>query len=119
MTRKDLLYFGPSLTLAVGIVGSAFIAKRTAGSGAWLLAGPLLLALAVVGADAWASRWRGGPARPSWAAVILGGSFLLASLTVGLRDPGLVRESLPVLGAIGWAALFWESGSRGRTCGSA
>lgn len=119
MTRKNLLYFGPSLVLAAGIIGSALIAKQTAGPGAWLLAGPLFLALAVVGADAWASQWRGGPARPSWAAVILGGSFLLASLIEGLRDPALVRESLPVLGSTAWITLFSRSASRSRACGSA
>jgi hypothetical protein len=115
MTRKNLLDFGPSLMVAAGIVGSAFIAVRTAGVGGWVLAGPLLLALAVVGADAWASRRRGGPARPSWAAVILGSSFLLASLILG--DPRLVRESLPVLGSVAWVTLL-RPGSRGRTCGS-
>jgi len=115
MTRKDLFNLGPSLMIAAGIIGSTFIAVRAAGAGGWVLAGPLLLALAVVGADTWASRRRGGPARPSWAAVILGSAFLLASLIVG--DPGLVRESLPVLGSVAWVTLL-RPGSRGRTCGS-
>lgn len=115
MKRENLLGLSPSLVLAAGIIGSAFIAPRAAGARGWVLAGPLLLALAVVGADAWASRRRGGPARPSWAAVILGGSFLLASLILG--DPGLVRTSLPVLGTVAWVTLL-RPGSRGRTCGS-
>lgn len=115
MTRKDLLAFGPSLMVAAGIIGSTFIAPRTAGSGGWVLAGPLLLALAVVGADAWDSQRRGGPARPSWAAVILGSAFLLTSLILG--DPRLVRESLPVLGTVAWVTLFLPR-SRRRTCGS-
>jgi hypothetical protein len=115
MPRKDLLDLGPSLMVAAGIIGSTFIAVRAAGAGGWVLAGPLLLALAVVGADAWGCRRRGGPARPSWAAVILGGSFLLSSLILG--DPGLVKDSLPVLGTVAWITLL-RPGSRRRTCGS-
>ncbi|HEY2291800.1 MAG TPA: hypothetical protein VGM86_13960 [Thermoanaerobaculia bacterium] len=115
MTRENLLDLGPSLTVAAGIIGSTLIAVRASGSGGWLLAGPLLLALAVVGADAWASRRRGGPSRPSWAAMILGGSFLVASLILG--DPGLVRASLPGLGTVAWVTLL-RPGSRRRTCGS-
>ncbi len=115
MTRKDLLDLGPSLMVAAGIIASTFIAVRAGGAGGWFLAGPLFLALVVVGADAWVSRRRGGPARPSWAAVILGGSFLLASLILG--DPRLVKDSLPVLGPLAWITLL-RPGSRSRTCGS-
>lgn len=116
MTRENLLDLGPSLLAAAGIVGSTLIAVRVAGSGGWFLAAPLLLALTVVGADAWRSRRRGGPASPSWAALILGGSFLLASLIIGFRDPRLAGALLAISGSAGWVTL--RPRSRGRTCGS-
>ncbi len=59
MDRRPWLELAPSLLLASGIVLSALVAVRTASPGWMVLAGPLVLALAVVGADLLTSRLRG------------------------------------------------------------
>jgi hypothetical protein len=65
MARRPWLELAPSLLLALGIILSAFVAVRTASSGWPVLAGPLALALAVVGADLLTSGRRTCPARIS------------------------------------------------------
>ncbi len=118
MTRKYWLNLGPSLLVGIGIVGSTLVAVLAAESGWFVLAGPLLLALAVVSADMMDSRLRGKSSRPSWPALLLGGSFLWAGLIVALRDPSLVKELLPIAGASAWATLLLRPGSPRKTCGS-
>ena len=116
MARKYWLELGPSLLVAAGIVAATFVAARAAESGWLVLAGPLLLALTVVGADVLGSRLRGKPSRPSWTALFIGGSFLLAGLIVALRDPSLVKTLIPVIGVTAWPALMLRSGSPRKTC---
>jgi hypothetical protein len=116
MARKYWLDLGPSLLVGAGIVAATFVAVLAAESGWLVLAGPLLLALTVVGADVLGSRLRGKPSRPSWTALFIGGSFLLAGLIVALRDPSLVKTLIPVLGITTWPALMVHPGSPRKTC---
>jgi len=116
MARKYWLDLGPSLLVGVGIVAATFVAVLAAGSGWLVLAGPLVLALAVVGADVLGSRLRGKPARPSLIALSIGGSFLLAGLIVALRDPSLVKTLIPVIGITSWPALMLRPGGPRKTC---
>lgn len=116
MTRKIWLDLGPSLLVGVGILVSTFVAVRTAESGWWVLAAPLLLALTVVGADVMGSRLRGKPSGPSWPALLLGGAFLLSGLIVALRDPSLVKLFIPVVGASAWSSLLLLPGNRRKAC---
>jgi hypothetical protein len=116
MTRKHWLDLGPSLLVAAGILLSTLLAGLAARSGWLVLAGPLLLALAVVSADLLSARLRGKSARPSPAALLLAGSFLLACAIVALRDPGLVKTLPPILGGAAWVALLRRDGGRRRTC---
>jgi hypothetical protein len=118
MTRKSWRALGPSLVLAAGIVVSTLAALLAARSGWLVLAGPLLLALAVVGADVLDSRLRGRSSRPSRAAFLLGGAFLWAGLIVALRDPGLVKTLVLVLGPMSWVTLFLRAEGRRRPCRS-
>jgi hypothetical protein len=119
MTRKHWLVLGPSLFAAVGIIVSTLIAKLAAESGWWVLTGPLFLAFAILGVDVLSSRLRGKPSRPSPVALMLAGAVLLASVIVALRDPGLVKELLPVLGVASWMPLLMLPESRRRSCRSA
>lgn len=112
MTRKHWLNLTPSLLVGAGILLSALVAVRVAQSGWWVLAAPLLLALAVVSADILASRLRGESSGPSPAALILGGAFLVASWIVALRDPGLVKSLLPILGAASGVTLLRPAARR-------
>jgi hypothetical protein len=117
MTRKAWLDLTPSLLVAVGIVLATFIAVRTAESGWLVLAGPLCLALSVVSADVVASRLRGkGSSGPSWPALLLGGSFLVAGWIVALRDPSLVKTLIPTLGVTAWATLLMRPENRRKAC---
>jgi hypothetical protein len=112
MKRKPWLNLTPSLLVGAGILLSSLVAVRATHYGWWVLAGPLLLALAVVSADVLGSRLRGESSAPSPAALLLGGSFLLASWIVALRDPGLVKSLLPILGAASGVTLLRPAGGR-------
>jgi hypothetical protein len=116
MTRKYWPDLGPSLLVGAGIVAATFVAVLATESGWLVLAGPLLLALTVVGADVLGSRLRGKPSRPSWTVLFLGGSFLLAGVIVALRDPSLVKTLIPVVGVTAWPALLLRPGSPRKTC---
>jgi hypothetical protein len=105
MTRKYWLNLTPSLLMAAGILASSYVAVHTAKSEWLVLAAPLLLASAILGADVWDSRLRGKLSGPSPAALLLAGAFFLACLSVTLSDPGLVRTLIPILGAASWVAL--------------
>jgi len=105
MTGKYWLGLGPSLLVGVGILVATFVAKRAVAYGWWVLAGPLLLALAILGADLLASRLRGQYSAPSWAALFLAGACLLASLIVAFREPSHVSSFIPVIGITSWIAL--------------
>jgi hypothetical protein len=113
MARNYWLDLSPSLLVAAGILASTFLAVRASGSASLVLAAPLLLALAIVGADVLNSRLRGERSSvPSPAALLFGGSCLLAGLIVALRDPSLVKELVPLIGATGWVTLLMRPESR-------
>jgi hypothetical protein len=105
MTRNRWLDLTPSLLFAVGMVLAKLISARAAEHRWLVLAGPLFLALAIVSADMLASRLRGKSSGPSWAALLMGSSCLLASLIVTLRDPSLVKTFIPVIGIASWISL--------------
>ena len=119
MTRRAGSDLGPSLLIGTGIVVATLVAVLSAGSGWLVLAAPLVLTLAVVGAGMMSARLGGESWTPSWAALILGGSFLLASWIVALRDPSLVGTLLPVFGAASWLALLPRLEAPRRSCGPA
>jgi hypothetical protein len=99
------------------IAVSTLIAVRAAESRWLVLGGPLVLALAVASADVLASGLRGESSGPSWAAVLLGGSILLAGLIVARRDdPGIVKTLIPVIGVAAWVTLLLRPESRRKTC---
>jgi len=116
MTRRYWLSLSPSLLVGVGIIISTLIAARFAHSLPLVLAGQLLLALAIVSADVLGSRLRGETAGPSPAALILGVSFLLAGSIVALRDPSLVKAFIPLSGAGAWVVLLGSSEASRKAC---
>jgi hypothetical protein len=105
MTRNHWLDLTPSMLVAVGMVVATLISARAAEHRWLVLAGPLFLALAIVSADMLASRLGGKSSSPSWAALLMGSSCLLASLIVTLRDPILVKTFIPVIGIASWVSL--------------
>lgn len=114
MARKLRIDLGPALMVGVGILVSTFVAALA--TAWWVLAAPVLLALAVVGADVVRSRLRGMTSGPSPTALLLTGAILLAGLSVTLRDPALVKTLLPLVGAAAWAVLLPHSRNRRTPC---
>lgn len=113
MTRRHWVVLGPSLVVAAGIVAATFVAVLAAKSGWLVMAGPLLLGLAVVSADVLGSRLRGESAVPSWPALLLGATFLVAGVIVTLREPSLVKTLIPTIGSSAWV-LFLSRPDGGR-----
>jgi hypothetical protein len=116
MTRRGWLDLGPNLLVGAGHVLSTFIAARAAASGWVVLAGPLLLAFAVVSADGLASRLRGESSGPSWAAVLWGSAFLRAGRILTMRDPSVVKTFIPAMGTMAWATLLLHPETRRGRC---
>lgn len=116
MTRKYWLSLTPSMLLATAIILSTLVASLATKSGWLVLTAPLLLSLAVVGADALHRRLSGASSHPSPAALILGVSFLLAGVLVTSRDPGLVKTLIPLIGVTAWATLLLRPDNRREIC---
>ena len=104
MTRHPSPY-GPSLLVGAGILLATITAVSASGYGWPVMAGPLLLAVAVIGADVWESLLRGGSVVPNPAALRLASAFMLSGSIVALRDPDLVATLIPVIGGAGWIAV--------------
>jgi hypothetical protein len=111
MTASRWRDLGPSLALALGI-----LAGQSAQS-AWSdLAGACVLAIGVLVADALARRSRDASPRPSLAAWVLAGSFVLAGCLALLREPGHTGSLIPLLGLGAWTAFFMGDGRRRSIC---
>jgi hypothetical protein len=115
MTRKYWLNLTPSLLIAAGILTSTYVAVHTAKSEWLVLAAPLLLSSAILGADMWNSRLRGELSGPSPAALLFVGAFLLACVSVTISDPAIVKTLIPILGAASWVTLPRPKNQR-KTC---
>jgi hypothetical protein len=105
---------GLGLIVGAGIIVSTFVAMRTARFGMAVLAGPACLALAMLGADALARRWRGLTPWPSAPAWILSVICVLACTIVALRDPKLVASFVPIIGASSWVTLLFPDRAAAR-----
>jgi hypothetical protein len=117
MKRNRWFDLGPSLLVGSGIILSTLAAVRAAGSGWPVLTGPLVLALAVIGADVLNSRLRRGSSWPSGAALILGAGFVVAGSLVAAGEPGLVATLIPIVGAGAWVTILQRPEARCRACG--
>lgn len=90
-------WIGP-IILAAGVISSTVVAKLASGSRWLVLAGPLVMAIAMLAVATIDHRLYGASRARVWAALILGGAFLLAGLIVAQRDPALVVMNLPIFG---------------------
>ncbi len=93
-----------SLILAGGILAGTALSAALAGSGWWVLAGPLLLAVSLVAAYAVAQDVLVESRK--YAVLILGGSFLVAASIVALQDPAQVASLVPIMGSCGVFVLL-------------
>ncbi|HET9819058.1 MAG TPA: hypothetical protein VFP92_07845 [Rhodanobacteraceae bacterium] len=116
MTRKYWLKLGPNLLVGLGIIVATLAAKLAADSGWWVMAGPALLALSVVCADLFEARLRRERSMPSFGALVLAGTFVAMGVVVTLRDPGLVKLLIPVVGTTCWVAVLSRSDEDRRSC---
>lgn len=116
MIRRYWLKLGPNLLVGLGIIVATLVAKLAADSGWLVMAGPALLAFSVVCADLLEARLRREPSVPSFGALILAGTFLATAVVVTLRDPGLVKLLIPVVGTGCWVAVLSRSDADRRSC---
>ena len=116
MARTHGLELGPSLLVGVGIIASTCAASLAEASGWLVLAGPLLLAFVLVGAVLLGSRAAGRLPDMFAAAVLVGVSFVLASLILIVRGGSHVTEFIPIMGAAGWVTLLPRRGNRRALC---
>jgi len=101
-----------SLVVAAAILVSTWLAVQAAGSGWLVLAGPLLLAIAIVSADTLKRRLDPAAAHPALVAFVLAIAVLCSATIVALSDPTRVAVLLPVLGAGGWLPLLARTRAR-------
>lgn len=106
MTRKPWIHLVPAILLALGVIVATAVAVWTADSQWLVMTAPLVLALALLGADALSSRLRGEPFVPSWLGLVMGVVFLGATLIVALVDPSRVALLIPVLGGACAGTMF-------------
>ena len=99
MSRNRLMDLVPSIILALGMLASSGVAVITSASGWLVMAGPLVMALAMAGAGLVDYRLSGAYPGTLRVALILGAAILLAGAIVAGRDPGRVATLLPILGS--------------------
>jgi hypothetical protein len=116
MTRNSWRNLGPGILVGAGIIMATLLASLAANSGWLVMSGPLLLAIAAIGANMLDSWSRGRVSGPSAAALIVASTILLTGLIVALRDPGEVQQLIPVIGAGCWVVLLRPE-NRSKTCG--
>ena len=88
----------PTLVLAAGVVSSTVVVMLARDSTWGLIAGPALMALALVGASILARRLGRTSSETMRVAALLGGAVVLASVIVALRDPSRIPAIMPILG---------------------
>ena len=107
---------GP-LILAAGILGATIVSMLAAESAWWVLAGPLIMALATVVAVL-AERRVHGPSRGAMAAaLIFGAAMVLAGVILAVKNPLGVAVAMPILG--GGAVVVLANSWRRRDGGAA
>jgi hypothetical protein len=96
MKRPFSIALVPHVVLALGIIAACLVAVSA--SGWWVLAGPAVMAAALVGAHVLGHRL--GTLDAPWrTTAILAAALMLASAIVGLADTEAVAYTLPILAA--------------------
>lgn len=116
MSNRHWIEVVPGLVIGVGILVASFVAKATEHSPAFVMTGPLLLALSVLAADLLNARLLGLPRRPGAAALMMAGSVVLMGLLLTLSDAHTTLSMLPVVGAVSWIALWRETPQSRKHC---
>ena len=98
MIKQFWFELSPSLVLAFGILLATQASVLAAPSGALVLVGPVLLGLSVVVADIIAGRLRGHSFVPKPEALIMAGTFVLASAILLPNGARFIQEMIPAMG---------------------
>jgi transcriptional regulator with XRE-family HTH domain len=102
----------PYIVVAIGMILASLVGVRTAHFGWLVMAGPLLLALTLLGADVLAFRLQGKKRRPSTPTVFFSFAFLAACAIVASGDPAQVPTMIPILGSGGALTIPMRSQNR-------
>ena len=109
--RRELF---PSILLAAGILASTAVAAWVSTDGWTIMAGPVVLVLAMIAAVAVDNRLQGTPPGAWRSSAIMCAVILLASLLVFLRDPVKMASLLPLVGAAAAMPLVLNAARRDR-----
>ena len=96
---------GPSLLLAAGVIASTIVAWLLSRSSWFVLTGPAIMAITLVGASALTPLPHAVRQKAIRRAIILGAALLLASAMAVMKDPALVALVIPILGGGAAAAV--------------
>lgn len=96
--NRTLSNLAPALFLAIAILAATAVAAAAPHALWAAVAGPLLLALSIVGIDL-VQRRREGHSRPSPTVLFLAAVILVACGIVASRDLRLVATMIPILGS--------------------
>jgi len=113
---RNKLHLVPSILAALGIILASAIAVRTSDSKWLVMAGPLLLAVILLGADILAFRTQGKKRGPSIPTVVFSMAFLAACAIVSFGNPAQVPMMIPILGAGGAFIIPMRSQNRYKAC---
>jgi hypothetical protein len=114
MKRTYWIGLAPSLLLGAGIIASTALAVLTSEFGWFVLAGPLVMALAVVGASILIDRVHGDSRAALPIALLLGAVLMVAGAILAFRDPSRVAMLMPILGAAAAASVIVGHGRGSR-----
>lgn len=104
----------PALALAGGILAGTAVTRAAPRLGFSVLAGPLVLAVAILLVGELVRRQPEAPRGMRTASVILAVATLAASIFVTGSDPARVGEVLPLLGAGAVVLVLGDGGHRAR-----
>ena len=114
-TKMKAIRLIPSLILAAGILLATYLDKHPLGAQGDLVSA-VTMVTALLGADAVDSLFRYGVATVSWATMIMGSGFLLATWI--FREAGAMGLLIPSMGAVGWVMLLGKRTPDEKLCKS-
>jgi len=106
----------PSILAAAGILVGTQVSVLALDTGAWPLAGPVVLAALLVAAGVVGERLDELPRGGLAATVILAGAVVVSCGIVAARDPARVPDLLPIIGAGAAFVVVCGQGRCGRRC---
>jgi hypothetical protein len=112
-----LSHLAPALLMAAAILFASALAAAAPHAAWTAVVCPLLLVIALLGADLIHRRRSGGEAPPSPSVLLLAVAIPVACGIVGFRNPGGLAEMIPILGSCAAIpVIIRRTGAQTQTC---